>query len=225
MTVIDNVPSWSTSTIELFHNCPYWYFREKVKKDKRREFAGEAAEHGQYLHKRMEERLRDKRPLPSDLLNKYPELEDHAQRLEALGGDMLVEHQMAINRQLEPTDWFAPDAWGRAAADVLIRNGNEITVVDWKTGRVKKPTLQSHVLAFITMCHFRDVRRITTEFVFVKANKIEGETYEAGDFAFLAKYIADQMVDIARAYEHSAWPRNPTGLCAWCPVDDCQHKR
>lgn len=225
MEVKTPIPSWSTSTIQLFHNCPHWYYREKVKKDIKPDFSSEAAEHGKYLHKRMEERLRDGRPLPDDLLEQYPSLERHCEELLGLGGDLLVEHQMAINRALQPTEWFARDAWGRAAADVLIMAGDEITVVDWKTGKVKEPTLQSHILAFITMCHF-PAHRVHTKFIYVKSDAVRGETYDTQkDFAFLAQYIADQMSDLAKAYEHDAWPHNPTGLCGWCPVHDCPKRR
>ncbi len=218
-----NVPSWSTSTIELYHNCPYRYYRQRVKKDVQ-DKPNEYAEFGTYLHQRMEDRLREGRPLPQDLLAQCPKLEDYAQEVEALPGDRMLEHQMAINRELRPTGWFAKDAWGRAIADVLVLNNDEAWVIDWKTGKPKDNRLQSHILAFVTLCTFPAVQVLHTSFVYVKHGVKKEESYRrADDMVFLADTISDQLADISFSFANDGWGKKPSGLCRWCPVEECEH--
>lgn len=222
MTDLGLVPNWSASAIELFENCPWWFHEERVSKRFKREWSGPEAEYGKDVHKRLEQRLKNGRPLPDELSN----LEPYCAELEGMGGDLHAEYQMAINRQMKPVEWFAKDAWGRAAADVLVVSGDTAVIVDWKTGKPKFPELQSHILAYMTFLHFPHLRHIRSRFIYTKFVEEKGDTYDMHkDAQWLAKEIAGRIRDIAFAYKNKSWPKNPTGLCGWCPVKSCEHQR
>ena len=61
----------SYSALKLYENCPYRYYHQRIAKtvvDK----GGEASQHGERVHKHLEDRLRDKVDLPQELKHVEP---------------------------------------------------------------------------------------------------------------------------------------------------------
>lgn len=217
--------SWSHSAIECFNNCPHWFYREKIVKDVERADSPEL-ELGKRVHKAIEEHISLGRPLPDDVLAQFPAVQKRIDEIMALSGEKEVEVQMAVNRRLEPVEWFAPDAWGRAAADVIVRDGNKAIVVDWKTNkRAKEAGLQARILAFMTFIHYPEVEGVNTRFVFLRPDvMVQDHFVRHKDIRWLARTINQELEKIARCRNVDEWPKTPSGLCRFCPVDDCEHK-
>jgi hypothetical protein len=205
----------------MFENCPYRYYRQRVRKDIKEYFESDAESFGVKAHKRLEQRLMRKRPLPEEIAS----CEQYCRELE-VASELHVEYQMALNNRLDRVDWFSPDAWSRAAADVLAKDGSEATIVDWKTGKVRYDDLQGIVLAFHTFACFPDVTRVRTRFIFVRHGVEKGDVYDrSSDLDFIWGELKDRLQEIKWAQENDCWPKKRTGLCAWCPVKDCEHWR
>ena len=97
--------AWSYTALTGFENCPHRHWRTKVVKDIA-DPPGDAALFGQRAHKALENRVKDKTPLPESMKHYEP----YCKRFEGVPGQVIVEHQIALNKQLKPTSWFAKDA-------------------------------------------------------------------------------------------------------------------
>ena len=215
--------AWSYSSLNTFQNCPYRYFRQYEARDVKDVYESKEASWGIEAHRRFEQRLRNGRPLPPELEN----YETLCAELEQLP-EVHAEYKMALNKKLEPVDWFAADVWSRAAADVLAvnRDTSQLTIVDWKTGKPRYDELQGLVLAFHAHAYFPDVKTIRTRFVFIKYGVEKGDTYDVEkDLDYIWRELSNKIRDIGWAKQSNAWPKRPTGLCGWCPVKDCEHWR
>jgi predicted RecB family nuclease len=93
-------------------------------------------------------------------------------------GDKYFEHQMAVNRQLQPVDWFAKDVWIRSIADVLVVNGDTAYCIDYKTGKVKENPTQLQLFAAMVMWQFPEVNTVKTSFVWLRFNETTNSVYE-----------------------------------------------
>lgn len=121
--------SHSFSSLKMFENCPYRYYNQRILK-KVTDQGGEASQYGERVHKFLEDRLGKKEALPEEV----SKLEVVAARLEAAatGHDMYFEKELTLNANLEPTGWWAKDAWMRSKLDVLILRDDDAVVIDWK---------------------------------------------------------------------------------------------
>ncbi len=63
--------SHSYSSIKLYENCPYRYFRQRVLKDVVDE-GGEASKHGERVHAYLEHRLKSNNLLPQEIAHYEP---------------------------------------------------------------------------------------------------------------------------------------------------------
>lgn len=88
--------TWSFSAMQQFDNCPYQYAAERYYCTTAREDT-EATLWGSRVHEALENRLRDKTPL----VGEYEQYEKYARAVESLGGELLCEQQVALNRMLD----------------------------------------------------------------------------------------------------------------------------
>jgi hypothetical protein len=121
----------SFSSIKMFEQCPFRYYHQRIAKtvvDR----GGEASQHGERIHKYIEDRL--KGTLSVERAAEIAKLEPIISSIEMLanGGTLEVEQQLTLNKELKPTTWFAPDAWMRSILDVCVRCGDKTVVLDWK---------------------------------------------------------------------------------------------
>ena len=146
--------SHSYSSLKMYENCPYRYYRQKVVKDVQ-DVQGEAAAYGEAIHKALELRLRDKTPLP-DHLAKF---ESVCHMIEQKPGVLELEREMTLTESLTPTTWFAKDAWLRSKLDVLVVDGDKATILDWKTGKRRPDPEQLDIFAVQVFQHFPEACR------------------------------------------------------------------
>ena len=119
--------AWSYTALTGFENCPHRHWRAKVVKDIA-DPPGDAALFGQRAHKALENRVKNKTPLPESMKHYEP----YCKRFEGVPGQVIVEHQIALTKQLKPTSWFAKDAWCRGVIDVGVVSGKKALMGDWK---------------------------------------------------------------------------------------------
>jgi len=127
-----------------------------------------------------------------------------------------------LTENLEPTGWWSPDAWLRSKLDILVVNGDEAIVMDWKTGKRYPDFFQMEMFAAQVFKHYPDVTKVKTSLVWLKSMEMDTELYTRED---ANKIWADIMGRIRRIYqsvEHDNWPQRPSGLCRFCPArHDC----
>lgn len=193
--------------------------RQRVVKDIVDE-GGEASINGERIHKFLEDRLKENLELPQEVAH-YEPLCKAVEQI-ASTGELHIEKELVLNDNLQPTGWWDADAWFRSKLDILVINGNDAVVMDWKTGKRKPDFFQMQIFAVQVFKHFPDVVRVKTSLVWLKDNKMDTETYTRLQANELWAEIIKRVNRIEKALEHDVWPAKPSGLCRYCPArHDC----
>ena len=139
--------AWSYSSLKKFKTCAKQYYEVKVAKNYKEPDSTAATMYGKEFHTAAEFYVQDGTPLPEHFKYSKP----HLDVLRSIPGDKLCEHKMALTEKLEPCDFFAPDAWCRGVADLLIINKDTgiARCVDYKGLAVDTPIPTPN--GFVTM--------------------------------------------------------------------------
>ena len=216
------IPAWSFSSIKTFDQCPKKFYHLKVAKDFQEDQNADHLIYGTRFHEAAEFYIRDDKPLPHEFHYAKASLD----RLKAFPGEKLCEYEMGITKDLQPCSFNERSRWVRGIADLLIVDGDQAYIVDYKTGKSAKyaDTKQLALLAAAVFLEFPYVKTIKAMLLFVVSNEIvkEDYTYEKGleIFDTLAPVLAQRSV----AYETGVFNPIPNGLCKkWCSATKCIH--
>lgn len=213
------VPPWSHTSLTAFETCARRYHATRVSREFK-DAPGEAAIWGQQAHKMLEERLRDGKPLPDVLAHCEPLVK----QIKARDGKLLVEEQIALDKNLRPVTWFDKTAWCRGVVDAGVVNEKNAALFDWKFGKRKPDNDQMKLFAAFSFAKFPWVEKITTAFVWLKDNKVDKEVFTRDEHeAAIWQEIMPRVQRLELAYQKASWPAKPSGLCKnWCPVRTCE---
>lgn len=215
--------SHSYSSIKLYENCPYRYFRQRILKDVVDE-GGEASKYGERIHQYLELKLKGQAELPQEVAH-YEPLCASVERLSG-GGELHIEKELVLNENLEPTGWWDSDAWLRSKLDILVLVGNDAVVMDWKTGKRNPDFFQMQIFAAQVFKHFPDVVRVKTSLVWLKTMEMDTEVYSRENSNEIWAEVMKRIRRIHQSVEHDNWPARPSGLCRFCPArHDCDSAR
>jgi RecB family exonuclease len=215
--------SHSYSSIKLYENCPFRYFRQRIVKDVVDE-GGEASKYGERIHQYLELRLKQDGLLPQEVAH-YEPLCASVERI-AKGGELHIEKELVLNDNLTPTGWWDADAWLRSKLDILVINGDEAVVMDWKTGKRNPDFFQMQIFAAQVFKHYPDVVRVKTSLVWLKTMEMDTEIYNRGQVNDVWAEIMKRIQRIHKSLEFDNWPMRPSGLCRFCPArHDCPSAR
>lgn len=121
--------AWSYSALTGYEDCPRRYFLTRVSKAVKEE-ESEAIRWGNFVHKALENRIRDKTPLP-ETIRRY---EQYVSKLEKLPGVLEAEQKIALTENMEQVKFFDRNVWLRCVLDVSFtsEDGTKALVLDWK---------------------------------------------------------------------------------------------
>lgn len=231
--------SWSYSKYKNFDTCPKRHYEVDIAKN----FAdsSDQLDWGNEVHAKISGAILLKAGLPAsgegrDRVTPAPlpdSMKDYQMWVDlyaapGLPGQIYVEQKYAMKKDFTPTGWSDwGGAWVRGIADVLRIDGPVARVVDWKTGKMLHDSRQLMINSQIIFAQHPQVRRIKTEFVWLKENHIDAVTTETFDRATIHRewppVLAQvkQMEDAARTMNY---PPKPGRLCGrFCPVISCPH--
>lgn len=207
-------PAWSFTSISAFETCPLQYKLLRVDKVVK-ETPSEAMTWGNTVHKALEERIRDDKPLPKTLAG-YEHL---AAKIAGSKGEVLVEQKLTLNEKFEPTSWFAKDAWCRGVLDVNIIGKRKAVTLDWKTGKRKDDLEQLKLFAAMIFAHYPDIGEVDTGFVWLKDNAVDREMFTREQVGDIWGTFLPKVAKLNAAFETGRWQARPSGLCRnHCPV-------
>lgn len=216
------MPAWSYSALSSFETCPRRHFLTRVSKAVK-EPESEALRWGNYVHKALEDRLRDSKPLPTTLSTH----EAFCQKVESIeDAKLMVEYEAAITKEFQPTGWWDRDVWCRSKWDLGILKGNALGIYDWKTGKRKLDIDQMELFALSAFIHLPDVEVVTSGYVWLKDKKIDREKFRRDQAPEIWSRWLPRVERFNQAFEQDKWPAKPSGLCRkWCPVGkhNCEH--
>jgi CRISPR/Cas system-associated exonuclease Cas4 (RecB family) len=209
---------WSFSSLKQFINCPNQYFEVKVLQNYQPKVSQQML-YGTEVHKALEDYTRDKTELPKN----YQRFKSLVDVLMEIPGDKFIEHKMALGADKQPCEFDSPDYWVRGIADLLIVDDDIAFVIDYKTGSNRYPdTKQLKLMALMVFAHYPTSETVNGGLLFVAHNSFLPEEYVRKK---QVQYWSDFMPDLERmriAFETGNWHKNPTPLCAYCPVKTCE---
>ena len=215
-------PAWSYSSLTAFEQCPKRYYHTRVKKDVP-DPPGEAAKWGTEVHKHLELRVTEDKPLPEQLQYLEPMM---GKILATPSDEVHAERQYCFNADFQPVTWFSKDAWCRSVIDLEVRKGDRALILDHKTGKRKPDSDQLRLFAAVKMTADKTINKVTTGFLWLKDNKIDKETYTRDDVPVIWQDYLARVARLESAMHNDKWVPKPSGLCkAWCPVGKtrCQY--
>jgi len=219
--------AWSYSRLKNFEVCPSRYHHVDVLKDFK-EDEGEALQWGNAVHKALADRISKGTPLPKGMGH----YEKWAAQVGAPPGKILVEQQLAIDKDFGPTKWFASDAkrsgqeepWYRGIGDVVKIADSVALVVDWKTGKILDDSQQLALMAACIFAHFPSVIKVRSEFIWLKEDARTRGDFHRNEMAAMWKSIWPRIEALKHAHDTNVFPVKPGYLCKrWCPVTSCPH--
>lgn len=214
--MIQKLPAWTASSLAMFTNCPYRYYRQRVAKDVKDQLS-EVAAWGIKVHKAFEDHVNYGVALPEGLDQWAP----LATKIKAMTGEKLPEYRFSVGEDHKPCLW--KDAWSRGQADLVVRNGSTVVILDYKTGK-RKPSDQLALYAGYAFDYWPEVTKVMTAFVWLKEKKIDRSSYERKDIPTIWGLWLPTVARLRIAHEKNEWPKRPCGLCrGYCPVADCVH--
>ncbi len=216
-----SVIPWSYSSLSAYETCPRRFYLTRMTKQVV-EPPSEEIKAGNEVHKALELYVSGRQALPE----KYLGYKAIADKLIAAPGQKKVEMKFALNRQLNPTQFFAKDAWVRGVIDLAVVRGPTAIVLDYKTGKRRIDSDQLKLFAASAFSLWPTVKRAKTGFIWLKTNQMDTETFMLQDRPAIFQDFAARVHRMEVSQRDDKWPARPSGLCRnWCPVGRklCEH--
>ena len=216
----NNMPdfTWSYSSLKQYQNCPKQYYEIRVAKNYTIK-ESEALVYGKEVHTALEEYVRDGKPLAKN----YQRFKSMVDALIDIKGEKLCEYEMALTHNKEPCDFHDKNRWVRGIADLVIVDGEQAYIVDYKTGSNKYPDpKQLKLMAIMLFTQMPEVVKIKAGLLFVLKNSFLNEEYHRKDMDKLWQTFEQPLKRLETSYDYDQWVANPSPLCGWCSVDSCE---
>jgi len=211
--------TWSYSSLKQYQNCPKQYYEIRVAKNYIVK-ENEAMMYGKEVHTALENYVKE----GVELAKNYQRFKPIVDALISIPGDKYPEFEMALTHGKEPCAFDNEDRWVRGIADLLIVDGMNAHIIDYKTGSNKYPDpKQLRLMALMTFCHFPDVQKIKAGLIFIMKNSFVNEEYHRKDMDKSWAMFEQPLKRLEYSYDNDVWEANPTPLCGWCSVDSCEH--
>lgn len=206
--------TWTYSALDGYETCPRKYYHTRV----RRDFSDvhDANAWGVRAHKAFELRMRNGTPLPEGMT----QWEGIATKLLALPGEKLFETKLSVDAGFASCHWGS--AWSRGVVDMLVVNGREAAVLDYKTGKYRPSEQLKLYAAYVFATYPVDV--VKTGYVWLKERRITKDEFARDAAPTIWREFLPRVNKLENAYKQDRWPAKPSGLCkGWCPVRTCEH--
>ncbi len=212
---------WSYSSMKDYVNCPRQYHEVKVLK-RFTKAPTQQMLYGTAVHTALENYVKDGTPLAKN----YQQYAKQLDPLREMPGEKYPEHRMALTVTREPCTFGAADYWVRGIADLLVVDGAQGYIVDYKTGSSKYPDpKQLQLMALMTFAHFPEVEHIKAGLLFVVHEHFVTSEYQRDKIDDLWRDFVPPLERMRLSHERNEWQANPSPLCRWCPVTSCEfHK-
>ena len=213
--------TWSFSSLKEYINCPKKYQEVRILKNYSFVDTPQTI-YGKEVHTALELYVRDGKPLAKN----YMRFKKMVDALIAIPGVKYPEYKMALTKKMEQCDFDDENRWVRGIADLVIVDGDQAYIIDYKTGSNKYPDpKQLRLMALMAFVCFPKVNNIKAGLLFCMKNSFVQESYTREDIHKSWKSFQTPLDRLTNSYTFNTWTPNPTPLCGWCPVETCSHHR
>lgn len=219
------MPAWSYSSLKTFQQCPKKYYHLKVAKDVKDD-GSEATIYGKELHKVAEDYVRDNVPIPE----RFKFIQKTVDALKNIPGEKHTEIELGVTNtggKLSACGFYDKNAWYRGIADLLIINGDEGYLVDYKSSKNAKyaDLKQLDLLAAAVFIHFPDIKSLKSALIFVVSNEFVNKEHSSQHKLAYFEHVRFDLERLETAMKTGVWNAVSSPLCGWCPVKTCQNYR
>lgn len=213
---------WSFSKLDNFETCAKKYEAYMVSKSVV-DTDTDNIKWGNEVHDAMRDALLRKAPLPVHMAP----FQVWVDRVLAGPGDLLVEQKYGLDSNLSPCPYFAPVIWYRGIADAVRIDDSVGLAIDWKTGRPKEGSVQLGLMALCLFQHFKTLRAVRTEFVWLKEdpNSSDASTQKLWRREDMPGFVSELLPRVQKlewAHKTNTFAPTPSGLCVkYCKVVSC----
>ena len=217
------MPAWSYSSLKTFQQCPKKYYHLKVAKDVKDD-GSEATIYGKELHKVAEDYVRDNVPIPE----RFKFIQKTVDALKNIPGEKHTEIELGVTNtggKLSACGFYDKNAWYRGIADLLIINGDEGYLVDYKSSKNAKyaDLKQLDLLAAAVFIHFPDIKSLKSALIFVVSNEFVNKEHSSQHKLAYFEHVRFDLERLEVAMKTGVWNAVSSPLCGWCPVKTCQN--
>jgi hypothetical protein len=211
--------AWSYSRIESSETCARKYYHLNVAKDLKEPETSYQVE-GTETHAAFKGFFKSGLQLPLHLRH-------HGPVLTKINGmpatEKVVEQQIALDAQWQPTDWFSKSAWVRVISDLTQLNGSMATVWDWKTGKQKDDFTQLKLNAAITMHLAPEVNTMMMVYYWTKTRNITKDKITRDQLPEFWGTMLGRVQTFQSMYDRQDFPPRPNPFCKGCVVRNCEY--
>lgn len=212
---------WSYSGLKDYVNCPRQYQEVKVLKRYEKRPTQQML-YGTAVHGALEDYVGKGTPLPKN----YQQYQKQLDPLKDMGGIKFPEHRMAVTFDRTPCTFGAKEYWVRGIADLLVIDGEQAYIVDYKTGSNKYPDpKQLQLMSLLTFAHFPQVQHVKAGLLFVVHEHFVTSEYARENSEKLWNDFIPDLERLRLSHVNDSWQPNPTPLCGWCPVSSCEFNK
>lgn len=211
----------SFSRLSTFEQCEakfdYLYVSKVVK-----DTPSDASEYGERVHKTLQ--LVGQGKLPAKLsLEQQQTVDRWGGLVEFLvsrtKGKAYFEHQLTVDHNLKPVDWFSKQAYIRAIIDLLIIDGDIAYCFDYKTGKRKEDDTQLKLFALMIFWCFPEIKTVKSAYIWLPTNQKDTATYQRDDVDALWSSLGQRLNKVQETVDLGYFEFSPSGLCGWCPAE------
>ena len=212
---------WSFSSLKDFIGCPKRY--QEVKVLNNYEFQPtEATTYGNKVHAALEAYVKKGTELPDN----YKRYQGYVDGILEIPGTKYPEYRMALDIEGKPCKWGSKERWVRGIADLIVIDGEDAYIIDYKTGSANYPDPnQLKLMALMVFAYFPEVQKINAALMFIMHERIVDEQYNRDQIDELWEVFFPHLERLKLSYENDTWPANPTALCRFCPVVTCDFNK
>jgi CRISPR/Cas system-associated exonuclease Cas4 (RecB family) len=205
---------WSPSSLLDYEACPALFYRRRVLRLP--EPPSPALERGNVVHRLLEDHVRLSKPLPSE----FGAWEQMLVDLKS-GPQLYAEENWVLNdRWAREVD--RSKAWAWLKTDLHWLDGDHLSVVDYKTGRIyaDKHRDQFRIYAVAGAMLYPSVTRVTVEGWYIDQNEIKQDEYDADELRDKHREEIEERarrVLVAAADPATERDERPGDVCRYCP--------
>jgi len=217
--------TWSYSALRSFLACPYQFKRVHVDRAYR-QAETERMARGRDIHEELAAAVQacaTGQPLPdTEAVRQVAPL---LERLCRGSAHVWAERRMGVTRDWAPCDFFAPEVWGRAVADLMcLGHDGTLVVIDWKTGERLQDDDQLLLTLAVAWAHVPEASAFAGGYYYLARHEFVRRRFSRDEIEEVRRaYLPLQQLE--RAVERNLWPPRPSPACRWCPVLDCRVRR
>lgn len=172
---------------------------------------------GNDVHEAFEKRVGQQQALPVNM----QQWEHFARPFDKF--KVLVEQKLGITAAGKACEFFGKDVWFRGKGDNIVIEGVKAMITDWKTSKtIREDPFELETNAVLLKAKFPQLEKIVGRYAWVTHNQL-GQMHDLSDVVGTWQEIQRLMLLIKEKQTTGEWEKRRSGLCGWCPVEDCEH--